>query len=295
MQLAWAGGNEMMQESFIQTLTTVSEGDPRIRAAWLGGSFGKDIADGWSDVDAHLLIAPAAIDDFRAGARQWAEALAPLVLYRLMFGGEMINGMTADGLRLDIWLHPGESADVVEGQARILYAEPDALIWQSNPGTVLTQAQAAAELERAIPEFWRCIAMLPVALGRDEKLIGAAGNFLILLLLTDTLCVQSGIRKDRGVKALNGFLPPDLRRLAEDATTLPALTLENLARFQLRLAQIMHEHGPAICARWQVEYPHALEAAALGYVGRELLTQGFADVLLEFSLFNSLHARMGHD
>jgi len=276
----------MMQESFIHTLTTVASADPRIRAAWLGGSFGKGIADRWSDVDAHLLIAPDAIDDFRIGARQWVEALAPLVLYRLMFGGEMINGMTADGLRLDIWLHSGESAAVVEGQARVLYAETDALIWQSHPGTVLTQTQAAAELERTIPEFWRCIAMLPVALGRDEKLIGAAGNFLILLLLTDTLCVQSGVRKDRGVKALNGFLPPEFRQLAEDATVLPALTLENLARFQLRLAQIMHEHGPAICARWQVDYPHALEAATLGYVAQELRALGFASVLGEVTLFD---------
>jgi len=284
-----------MQESFIKALTAAAQTDPRVRAAWLGGSFGKDIADRWSDVDAHLLVDPARIDDFRAGVRPWMESLAPLVLYRLMFGGEMVNAMTDEGLRVDVWLHAGKSAEVVEGQTRVLFAEEGALVWKPNPGTVLTPAQAAAELERAIPEFWRCIAMLPVALGRDEKLIGAAGNFLILLLLTDTLCVQSGIRKDRGVKALNGFLPPDLRRLAEEATTLPALTLENLARFQLRLAQIMHEYGPAICARWQVEYPHALEAAALGYVARELLTQGFADVLLEFSLFNSLHARMGHN
>ncbi len=285
----------MIQTRFIESLTTAASADPRIRAAWLTGSYGKGIADRWSDVDAHLLIDPAQIDDFRAVVRGWLEALAPLIFYRLLFDGEMVNAMTDEGLRVDVWLHGEERVEVVEGQTRILYTEADALIWQPNPGTVLSQAQAAAELERAIPEFWRCIAMLPVALGRDEKLIGAAGNFLILLLLTDTLCVQSGIRKDRGVKALNGFLPPDLRRLAEEATTLPALTLENLARFQLRLAQIMHEYGPAICARWQVEYPHALEAAALGYVARELLTQGFADVLLEFSLFNSLHARMGRN
>lgn len=275
-----------MQTHFIESLTTAATTDPRIRAAWLTGSYGKGIADRWSDVDAHLLIDPTMIDDFRAGVRQWIEALAPLVLYRLLFGGEMVNAMTDEGLRVDVWLHAGESADVVEGQARILYAQTGVLTWQPNPGTVLSQAQAAAELERTIPEFWRCIAMLPVALGRDEKLIGAAGNFLILLLLTDTLCVQSGVRKDRGVKALNGFLPPELRRLAEDATTLPALTRENLTWFQLRLAAIMHEYGPAICAQWQVEYPHALEAAALGYVTREVQAQGLAAVLGEFSLFD---------
>lgn len=273
-----------MQESFIASLTAAAQTAPRIRAAWLAGSFGKGMADRWSDVDAHLLIAPDHIEDFRAGVREWIEGLAPLVLYRLMFGGDMVNAMTDQGLRVDVWLHSGESAEMVEGETLTLYAEEGALIWRPAPSPILSQAQAAAELERTIPEFWRCVAMLPVALGRDEKLIGAAGNFLILLLLTDTLCVQSGVRKDRGVKALNGFLPPDLRRLTEDATTLPGLTGENLARFQLRLAQIMQEHGPAICARWQVDYPHALEAAALGYVAREMQALGLAAVLGEFSL-----------
>ncbi len=270
-----------MQESFIHALTTAAKTDPRIRAAWLAGSYGKGIADRWSDVDAHLLIEPTHSDGFRAGVRGWLEALRPLVLYRLMFGGEMVNAMTDEGLRLDVWLHSGEGAEVVEGQTRVLYAQEGALTWKPNPGSVLSQAEAAAELERAIPEFWRCVAMLPVAIGRDEKLIGAAGNFLILLLLTDVLCVQSGIRKDRGVKALNGFLSPDLRRLAEDATCLPALTRENLARFQLRLAQIMQEHAPGICARWNVDYPQSLEDATLGYVARELRQMGFAATLEE--------------
>lgn len=270
-----------MQTQFIESLTAAAEADPRVRAAWLAGSYGKGIADRWSDVDAHLLIDPAHSDDFKAGAQAWLEALRPLVLYRLMFGGQMVNAMTDEGMRLDVWLHSGETSEVVEGHIRVLYAQDDTLTWKPNPGSELSQAEAAAELERAIPEFWRCVAMLPVALGRDEKLIGAAGNFLILLLLTDVFALASGIRKDRGVKALNGFLPPHYRQLAEEATFLPELTREELARFQLRLARLMQEHGPAICAQWGVEYPQALEDAALGYVARELRLLGYETTLEE--------------
>jgi hypothetical protein len=280
-----------MQIHFINALTTAAKTDPRIRAAWLAGSFGKGIADRWSDVDAHLLIDPAHADDFGAGVRGWLEALRPLVLYRLMFGGQMVNAMTDEGLRLDVWLHTGETAEVVEGQTRVLYAEDGALNWLPHPGTKLSQAEAAAELDRAIPEFWRCVAMLPVALGRDEKLIGAAGNFLIVLLLTDVLSVQSGIRKDRGVKALNSFLPPEYRRLVEDATYLPELTHVELARFQLRLARILQEHGPAICEQWNVDYPQALEDAALEYVTRELKRMGYESVLQEYELSSVVLSR----
>lgn len=270
-----------MQGRFIDSLTTKSAADPRVHAAWLAGSFGKDIADRWSDVDAHLLIDPKALEEFRAGVQAWLAAIRPLVLFRLLFDGQMVNAMTDEALRIDVWLHAGPNIQVIRGQTRVLFAEEGVLAWQPGPGHALTQEEAAAELQRAIPEFWRCIAMLPVASGRDEKLIGAAGNFLIVLLLTDVLCVGSGLRKDRGVKALNSFLGAEYRQLVEDATFLLELTLEELARFQLRLARIMQEHGPAICRQWHVPYPQALEDAALGYVRRELRLLGLQNALHE--------------
>lgn len=272
-----------VQNNFIDALTAKAEKDPRIRAAWLAGSFGKGVADRWSDVDAHLLVESSARDEFSARAEAWLETIRPLVFARRLFGGKMVNAMTDEALRLDVWMHDDLCADVTEGETRLLYAEQGALNWQPQPGEALTPSAAAAELQRAVPEFWRCIAMLPVALGRDEKLIGAAGNFLILLLLTDVLSVGGGRRRDRGVKALNGFLLPHYRRLAEDATFLKELSHLELARFQLRLARAMRENGPAICEQWEVAYPLPMEQTALRYVAQELRSLGLACALDELA------------
>jgi hypothetical protein len=106
---------------------------------------------------------------------------------------------------------------------------------------------------------------------------------LILMLLADVLSVGSGRRRDRGVKALNSFLLPHFRQLAEDATFLDRLTLEELARFQLRLVGIMQEHGPAICQQWNVAYPRAMEKAVLRYVAQELRSLGLAATLEELA------------
>lgn len=258
------------QSRFIDALSAEAEADARVRAAWLAGSFGKGKGDRWSDVDAHLLIEPAALNEFSKDAEAWLARIGPLVFARRMFDGRMINAMTDEAMRLDVWLHADGSANVTDGETRVLYAEEGTLSWQPYPGEELTPEAAAAELNRAVPEFWRCVSMLPVPLGRDEKLICAAGNFLILMLLADVLSVASGRRRDRGVKALNDFLPTRFRRLAENAAHLNELTLEELARFQLRLARIMQKHGPAICAQWDVEYPHAMEEAVLRYVRQEL-------------------------
>lgn len=270
-----------MQTRFIDALAAKADADPRVRAAWLTGSFGKGIADHWSDVDGHLLVESTALGEFSEAAEQWLAEIRPLVFVRRMFGGRMVNAMTDEAMRLDIWLHGEATAEVTTGETRVLYEEECTLAWQPHQDDALTPEAAAAELNRTIPEFWRCVSMLPVPVGRDEKLICAAGNFLILMHLTDVLSVGSGRRRDRGVKALNGFLAPHLRKLAEDATFLGELTLEELVRFQLRLVRIMREQGRAICEQWQVVYPLAMEEAVLLYVSQELRSLGLAHALEE--------------
>ena len=167
------------------------------------------------------------------------------------------------------------------GESRVLYEKDGTLAWQPSPGDALTPAAAAELLIRAVPEFWRCVAMLPVVVGRDEKLVAAAGNSIILLLLTDVLCAASGRRRDRGVKALNEFLLPDHRQRVEEAASLTNLPLEEAARFPLRLARIMCECGPAICEQWKVAYPRAMEEAVLRYLNQELRSLGLAYMLEE--------------
>ena len=269
------------QDLFIDALAAKAEADPRIRAAWLAGSFGKNTADRWSDVDAHLLVAPANLEEFREEVETWLAEIRPLVFMRMMFSGRMVNAMTDEAMRLDVWLHDEERAEVTLGESRVLYEKEGTLAWQPSPGDVLTPAAAAELLNRAVPEFWRCVAMLPVVVGREERLVAAAGNSIILLLLTDVLCAASGRRRDRGVKALNEFLLPDHRQRVEEAASLTNLPLEEAARFPLRLARIMRECGPAICEQWKVAYPRAMEEAVLRYVTQELRSLGLAYMIEE--------------
>ena len=269
------------QTHFIDALAAKAEADPRIRAAWLAGSFGKETADRWSDVDAHLLIDSSALDQFRDEVETWLAQIRPLVFIRLMFSGRMVNAMTDEAMRLDVWLHDDEIAAVAVDEARVLYEEEGILVWQPHPGDALTPDAAAELLGREIPEFWRCVAMLPVVVGREEKLVGAAGNSIILLALTNVLCAASGYRRDRGVKALNSFLLPHHRRRVEEAALLTTLPHEETTRFPLRLARVMRECGPAICEQWDVAYPQAMEETVLRYVTQELRSLGLASALEE--------------
>ena len=50
-----------MQQRFIDDVTHAVETDARVLAAWLEGSYGRGDADRFSDVDLHLLLAPATL------------------------------------------------------------------------------------------------------------------------------------------------------------------------------------------------------------------------------------------
>jgi hypothetical protein len=269
-----------MQQAFIDHLTAKASADSYIRATWLAGSFGTGKADRYSDVDAYLLIAADHVEFFRANARGWLEEIRPLVLYKLLFDGQMINALTVDGLRVDIWLYSDDTVELPEGTVQILYAKDGALAWKPAPSPRLTQEEVARQLERLIPEFWRCVAMLPVVLGRQERIVAFTGAAVELQLLTDVLIAGAGVRNDRGAKARNDLLPADLRQAVESALVLPDLSRDALARLHLRLAALMQAHGPSLCAAWGIEYPRPLEEAVLNYVKDELALLG-----LEVSVF----------
>ena len=264
-----------MQQRFIDDVTRAVKTDARVLAAWLEGSFGRGDADRFSDVDLHLLLAPATADEFRANAEAWLGALRPLVLYRLMFDGAMINALDEEGLRLDIWLHVGARAAVDPARARVLFARGDVLD-EKPPAAPPDPAALAAQLDGQIREFWRCIALVPVVAGREEHIVGFMGLNVEQGILVNVLLDGYGIARDAGVKKLNPFLPAELRRALEDALTMPDLSTGSLVTAHLALATIMRTHGPVIAARHGIVYPQALEESVLAYVDQELAALGLA-------------------
>jgi hypothetical protein len=258
-----------MQQSFIDAFTRLAATDERIHAAWLEGSFGRGIADRYSDVDAHLLVDATCLDAFRQEVRAWLEGIRPLVLYNVIFDGQMINALTVDGLRVDLWLHIGDSFEAGTLDLLVLWDQDGRLTPGKSPAPP-TSAEITAKLTYLVPEFWRCIAMLPVVIGRSELIAGCQGLIVEIGLLVDLLILGNGRQKDRGAKAINHLLSADVRTEIEEALHMPILDPAHLAAVHLRLAALMQVHGPILCARWEVAYPQGLEDAVMAYVVKEL-------------------------
>ncbi len=262
-----------MQEEYIQALLSQIETDGRIKAAWLEGSFGRGNADRYSDLDIHMLLDESGLPDFTAGIEAWLSTIQPLVLFTLLFNDRMVNALTQDGLRLDVWLHSGKSVSVDSAKTRILFQTGNAVQYDrmAEPGD---PAAVAKVLLRQTKEFWRCISLLPPVVGRKELIVSFAGLMVETNILTDVLISGYDIARDSGVKRLNAFLPDHTQQSIEDALLMQDLSQVSLAEAHMKLARIMTEHGRTIAAKHSYAYPDELEAAVLGYVYKELALLG---------------------
>ena len=256
-----------MQADFLADLRARLDGDAQVRAAWLGGSFGRGNADRYSDIDLHVL--PADVDAFRAGAREWLGSLRPLVLYKLLFDGRMVNALTDEGLRIDIWLH-ADAPPLDPAAVDVLLDREGVLRLDAPPAPPPDAVQVANSLLAQIEEFWRCVSLLPTVIGRDELLVSFMGLYVELGIVTDILMAGYGVQRARGVKVLNPYLGDERRAELEAALQLNGLNAASLVMAHMALAGVVREHGPLIAERYGFAYPAALEEVVLRYVAREL-------------------------
>ncbi len=258
-----------MQEAYIKAITTKATADDRIKAVWLEGSFGRGNPDRYSDLDFHVLLAEADLHGFKADLEAWLSSIQRLVLFNVLFGGKMVNALTHHGLRIDIWLHTELTAALDPSKTRILINKGNDIEFVPAPRAAGSSA-IGPTLERQTTELWRCIALLPSVVGRNELITGWMGLTVETTILTDIILTGYGIVRDRGVKNLNQFLPVDIRQAIESALSLQDLSPGSLAKAHLDLARIVQQHGRRIAEKHDYTYPRELEEAVLRYVFDEL-------------------------
>ena len=264
-----------LQNEYLQTLQNALEAHPTVKAAWLTGSLGRGNADRYSDIDLNLWLDGADLDAFRQETQAWLDAVRPLVLFRWMFNDRMVNALTTDGLRIDLWLHT-DAPTLDQTRVRVMLDRENALQFASNTAMPDPAALKVRLLDQ-IREFWRCIALTPVVAGRDELLVGLFGLNIDVTVLTDVLITGYGIPRDSGVKRLNPFLPDALRIEIEEAVSIDGLTVNSLVRATLALAHIMQREGRKIATRHGFAYPAEIEKTAMDYAVSELTALGVVE------------------
>ena len=98
-----------MHQEYLKAFADKAASDVRVLGTWIEGSFAKGTADRYSDIDIHLLVAEEDKQAFQQGLESWLSDVQSLVLFREVFPGQMITCITTAGLRVDVWLHTGNT------------------------------------------------------------------------------------------------------------------------------------------------------------------------------------------
>ncbi|MEM7523107.1 MAG: aminoglycoside 6-adenylyltransferase [Pseudomonadota bacterium] len=242
-------------------MTARLSGDQDLRALFLGGSFGRELADAFSDID---LVAIVDENDHAAFAGRWRdvlEGLTTVVFWAERRGAQiLINAVAEDWLRCDMYIVPlGGFTGRAQSTVKPLLDREG--LYATLPATLPPYQPSPAKIRWQINEFIRIIGLLPVVLGRGELLTAVDGAGLTRGLFTD-LMLEEVTEPDRGgALHLSRLLP------AEDMALLMSLPPPTPDRDQviaahMALAHAFFPRARRLAAAVGVEWPEAFEAAA---------------------------------
>ena len=245
---------------------TVGFRNTPLRALFLSGSHGAGTADAWSDVD---LLGVAAREDWPAIMEALRGGLGPLAMWRVLFGGSLVNAVTLDWERLDLYLiEPERFAGRDRTELKVLHDPENMLAALPPPPDPAPSPQRVFGL---VEEFLRVLGLAPVVLARGELVTAVDGVGLLRGKIAELMVEEAAPRHRGGALHLSRLIP------AEDYAALLALPYPGPERDAVIAAQRAHAalflpRARTLAERIGAEWPDALEAATRARWRRDLGT-----------------------
>jgi predicted nucleotidyltransferase len=237
--------------------------DPRVLAAFLGGSHAAGTADEYSDLDLYVIVGDQSYDTFFAGRRSFLGRLGEPVFCEDFsdFGFDMVVFVFSDGVEGELTLGRASGFDHIHGGPyEVLVDEEGILDRKHFPLLQPTQAEQRETLRRLIYWFWRDLAVFVRAMARGR--LWTAYGLLEGLRLK---CVNlARIKREFFSVGMAGYKNLEQAADAEDLEALRATlcTLEREAMLEAagRLVGFYLRTAPPLTAQQGIGYPAALEA-----------------------------------
>ena len=258
----------MNQQTMITEVTNRLEPDQRIRGLFLSGSFGKGVADAWSDVDL-LAVVPA--DQHEALAADWRktlETIVPIVFFNRLPWALVLNAITDGWLRIDLDV---AAPDRLHGRAQDTLKpliDRDGL-FAALPATLPDRGPDPRRVAGTISEFIRVLGLAHVADGRREYELAVTGYGMLRRMLSDILVAEMGKGDTGGALHLSRLI--DAERMAI-LTSLPSpdATRDSVLAANNAVARVFFPRAKALAATLAIDWPQSFEDATRANLTRVL-------------------------
>ncbi|HXQ09907.1 MAG TPA: hypothetical protein VN805_02800 [Caulobacteraceae bacterium] len=248
------------QGALLEALAAHLEREPTVQALWLAGSLGAGEGDAFSDVDLLVLAAEGGWQDLSETLARSLAGAFDAVLVEPLFGGRVVNFITADWARFDLTIVERDGlARYDANRLRLVFNRGDAAPLARPDTPYRTRPETVVRLAR---EFLRVLGLLPNALGRGELLNALSGVDILRRLTVELMHEENGIAPDRR----GGALHPSRFLRAEQLAALAALPpivgeRESLIEGNRALVTLFLPRAQALAGRIGAEWPQALEEA----------------------------------
>ena len=262
----------MKHNEVIQVIANAIKDVPEIRALFLAGSYGNDMADEFSDIDFVMVAQDGASD---AVAEAWHKAVGKtgeIVLWRDRTNVPvLINAITKDWTRTDvIILKIDQMGSHTQSNLKPLFDHDN--IYDSLAKTEKNSEPNLKKFKYQIEEFIRILGLLHLAAGREEYINGVVGVFHLRNLLVELLIEETNAPNRGGALHLNRLLSSEQKDLL---TSLPPAIPNREAMISANLAYA-EAYLPLARTRAQrigLEWPEKFEAATWAQLGATLSVQ----------------------
>jgi len=255
------------QQALIERAEHVLSQDDRVLGVWLVGSFGRGTDDRFSDIDLWVVVAADAVDSFCDDWPKTSDEISPTV-FRRALGPRVFNHITPDWVRFDVSVGtPDAIAGRTRSTAKPVYDPHGLSADLAAPGA--PKQPDPARVEFITVEFLRVLGLLPVAIGREEYVVGESGAGLLRQMLIDLMLEDVAVEDRGGVLHLDRLLPADRQQILAGLPPLQA-TREAVITANITCATHFLPLARALHARCGLPWPQELETAARQHLSRTL-------------------------
>lgn len=257
-------------ERMVKRLGTLCQTDPRVVAAFVGGSLATGTADKYSDIDAYLVITDEAYLGFLAERESFMRQLGEPVFLEHFdgFGFDMILFIFADGVKGELALAKASSfLHIHDGPYHVLVDKTGLLDGVTFPIERVPIKEQRQNLLGHIKSFWRGLLVMSQALGRGNLLSAAAYLEGVRRKLVSVCRLSVDFQDTGSHPRLEAMLPPHLQEALVDA--FPPLEREAMIKAARRMIDLLQEVARPLAAQQEVTYPDALERVVLTWFDNE--------------------------
>lgn len=246
-------------QMYVDRFVAACRADPRVVAAFLGGSYASGAADAYSDLDLSLITSEEAYEDFLAGRETFIRRLGEPVFLETFHRQNFLFFIFPDGTEGELGVgRPSDFTDMNRGAYRVLLDKTGILAGAVFPGYEPTQAEQIETLRCLIYWFWHDVSHFITAIGR-RHLWWAQGQLEALRQYDVKLALlrQNFSREAEGYDKLDQALP--LEQLSPLETTYCPLDLAAMLQASLVIVGFYQNLAQPLAQMHSIPYPDGLE------------------------------------